>query len=363
MDNTIIISVIIPTYNAEQYIRRAVESVLCQMNGQVELILVDDGSTDNSGIICDQYASSHADIHVVHKVNGGLSSARNAGIDLSSGQYLIFLDADDYLDPNTFASLYTIISSHHPDMIDYGWKYVSHTGEISENRHKLPKGILLDYQYIRDTILPPLLNLCDDQDHFIYDFACTKCFRTDLIHQKNIRFDVTRRIWEDRPFCVTYLRECNNFYSCSESFYNYVDMPNSLSRRYHLEYFDVILKNYRLYVSIYKDQYDFTTSYVNTYWANAIERMVFRSLEQKENLEQIHQNILQTLQNEMVVQWFSQRTCTSAFEKKVSALIAVGENNAALSLYQKEYNRRQKQKKCDAAILLFKRAIKKLTGR
>ena len=97
MDN-IKFSVIVPVYGVEKYIDQCVQSLLIQTYKNYELILVDDGSPDNCGQICDQYAEKDNRIRVVHKKNGGLSSARNAGLDIAKGEYVIFLDSDDFWD-------------------------------------------------------------------------------------------------------------------------------------------------------------------------------------------------------------------------------------------------------------------------
>ena len=104
-----VISVIVPVYRVEKYIRRCVESILAQGFRDYELILVDDGSPDCSGAICDEYAARDPRIRVIHKENGGLSSARNAGIDVSSGEYLFFMDSDDIIHPDTLRILYECI--------------------------------------------------------------------------------------------------------------------------------------------------------------------------------------------------------------------------------------------------------------
>lgn len=363
MDDNILISVIVPVYNGEKTLRRAVDSVLCQMDGRIELILVDDGSKDESGTICDEYAERYADIRVIHKKNGGLSSARNAGIEAAAGEYLCFLDADDYLDIETCSSLINVIKANAPDMIDFGWKYISSSGEVSANRHSVPKGILLDENAIKDMILPPLLNLRKDDEHFIYDFACTKVFRSDIIRLYNIRFDEMRRVWEDRPFSVTYLRYCKTFFSVSECFYNYVDMPNSLSRRFHLEFFDVILKNYKLYKLLFADSYDFDTPYVNEYWATAIENMIFRALEQKTDREQILNIILETLRNELVVYWFANRIPNNAFEKKLRELVSTGQTKEALFRYEKRVAQRHRKQALQNAKVRIVRVIRRFTRR
>ena len=94
------VSVIIPIYNVEKYIRQCIDSVLNQTYTQIEIILVDDGSPDNCGAICDEYAERDNRIKVIHKENGGLSDARNAGLAIAQGDFVYFLDSDDYLRKN-----------------------------------------------------------------------------------------------------------------------------------------------------------------------------------------------------------------------------------------------------------------------
>lgn len=107
-----LISVIVPVYNVEPYLARAVDSLLSQTYKNLQIILVDDGSTDNSGKLCDSYAQTDPRITVIHKQNGGLSSARNAGIDQASGAYFAFLDSDDYYSPTMLERLYQVITSN-----------------------------------------------------------------------------------------------------------------------------------------------------------------------------------------------------------------------------------------------------------
>ena len=104
-----LISIIIPIYNVEQYLRRCVDSVLQQTYTNLEIILVDDGSPDNCGRICDEYAQADSRVRVIHKTNGGLSSARNAGLDIMTGEYLMFVDSDDYLSLDCVEYLFEII--------------------------------------------------------------------------------------------------------------------------------------------------------------------------------------------------------------------------------------------------------------
>ena len=123
------VTVIIPVYNVEQYLREAVDSVLHQTFTDFEIILVDDGSTDTSGKICDEYAVADSRVRVIHKVNGGLSSARNAGMDIMHGEYLMFLDSDDLYSHNQLIESLIEIANNHSDIDVIQFRNVSFKNE------------------------------------------------------------------------------------------------------------------------------------------------------------------------------------------------------------------------------------------
>ena len=110
------ISVIVPVYKVEKNIHRCVDSILGQTYADFELILVDDGSPDNCGAICDEYAAKDSRVVVIHQKNGGLSSARNAGIDIATGAYISFVDSDDYIYPNYLERLYEVLVEFDADI-------------------------------------------------------------------------------------------------------------------------------------------------------------------------------------------------------------------------------------------------------
>lgn len=114
-----LISVIIPIYNVQDFLERCVNSVVKTNADEVEIVLVDDGSTDRSSNICDEYVKKYRNIKVIHQQNGGLSVARNAGIDVASGEYLVFLDSDDMLDESFLKDMIRIINQYEPDMISF----------------------------------------------------------------------------------------------------------------------------------------------------------------------------------------------------------------------------------------------------
>nr|WP_297705745.1 glycosyltransferase [uncultured Butyrivibrio sp.] len=131
--NEPMISIICPVYNVEKYLVRCISSLICQTYANIEIILVDDGSTDNSGKICDDYAGKDNRISVIHKENGGLSSARNTGIDVASGDYILFVDSDDSISPRIIEDFYARIIDTESDMVIGGIKRVDEQGKYLDS--------------------------------------------------------------------------------------------------------------------------------------------------------------------------------------------------------------------------------------
>ncbi len=343
MEKELWISVIIPVYNAEKFLPRAVESVLPQMDGRMELILVDDGSTDGSGALCDGYTKNHPNVTVIHRTNGGPSGARNAGIQACRGKYFSFLDSDDYVDADTYARIMEVLTEKEPDMLDFGIKYIGVTGDVTDNHHKLEKDVLHPRQTIEQVILPPLLNLRKDENHFVYDFPVNKIYRTDIVKTNGVAFDETRRTWEDRPFIIDYLRHCRNYYSMAPCFYNYIYTPGSLSQRYTTDYFRIIVENFQRYREVFGTQYDFDTPYVNGYWANSIWNIVMLSINQRENVASIRSVMEATLTDKQVVHWFAARDPADRTQREISRCIVKGDVDAVLRLAHQQKKKEARQ--------------------
>ena len=120
-----IISIIVPVYNTEEYLDKCILSIMAQTYADFELLLIDDGSTDSSGSICDKYAAQDSRVRVFHKENGGVSRARNLGIDNSKGDYLLFLDSDDWLASDTFEILHRTLEREDADCVIFGFYQTS----------------------------------------------------------------------------------------------------------------------------------------------------------------------------------------------------------------------------------------------
>ena len=154
------ISVIVPIYNAEKYLGQCIDSVLRQKFTDLELLLVNDGSTDGSGDVCDQYALKDARVRVLHKENTGVSDTRNKALDIAQGDYLIFLDADDYWTDETFLEkFYNVAVEKNLDVLRGEYKYVTQTGEdmryikVPQKREKISGEVITSESFLENVIL------------------------------------------------------------------------------------------------------------------------------------------------------------------------------------------------------------------
>ena len=203
-------SIIVPIYNVERYLEQCIESVLAQDYQNYELILVDDGSPDNSIDICAKYAKQYSNIVFIHKINGGVSDARNAGIQIARGEYLMFLDSDDYWEGTTILSdLQNIITENNPDVIFnymssvYPDKIVNHY----INRDKLIGSFKEDFQDLY-------------QDGIYLGFPFTKIMKRELI-LKNQLFFIKGRTFEDVIWSFSLVKHIKDYAIYRNCFYMY----------------------------------------------------------------------------------------------------------------------------------------------
>lgn len=147
-----VVSVIVPVYNVESYVAKCIDSIVNQTFRDLDIILIDDGSTDSSGSICDRFAEKDKRIRVIHKKNGGVSSARNAGLDVAVGEYIVFIDGDDYVNPKMIETLCSLIIENNADLVMCNYIHVNENGEkvgISELRITQPQIVSSDWMLER----------------------------------------------------------------------------------------------------------------------------------------------------------------------------------------------------------------------
>ena len=176
------VSVIIPVYNVETYIRECVDSVLSQTYTDLEIILVDDGSTDSSGLICDEYSKLDSRIVVIHKENGGLSDARNAGLDAVHGDYILFVDSDDWIQPETVSHLVKHMNEEQAEIVFFDAATVYEDFEDKDYREELVHK--RTYHTEKGALI--LQTQLENDDYLVC--ACLHFLRADFIRFHNLRF-------------------------------------------------------------------------------------------------------------------------------------------------------------------------------
>lgn len=204
------ISVIVPVYNAEKWLRRCVDSILAQTYTDFELLLIDDGSKDGSGAICDEYAALDARVRVFHKPNGGVSSARNLGLDNAKGEWITFCDADDYVYLEWLQN-YDIKSVSDEDLINQGAKS---NADIFRDTNPVSE---LSFSFDGS----PSEFIEESTQNGLFGYLWIKCFRKDIIKERRIRFDMDVKFQEDELFITEYLKHATNIKSVNKIGYFY----------------------------------------------------------------------------------------------------------------------------------------------
>lgn len=215
-----IISIIIPVYNVEQWLRQCIDSILIQSFTNFELLLIDDGSTDKSNEICDKYAKTDNRIIAHHKPNGGVSSARNFGIDHARGEFIIFVDADDYwIDCKALETLYSKIYDNNLDIIRGDYISVDYAGTVIEYAHSINKQIYQDQILSAGEFIKNIIS-----GEF---FLVLALIRKSIIN--DIRFDTTMVFLEDMKIFVEILNKNPKCSYINLPFYAYRKLESSAS--------------------------------------------------------------------------------------------------------------------------------------
>ena len=217
-----LVSVIVPVYNVEQYLRECLDSVIGQTYSNLEIIVVDDGSTDSSGTICDEYKANDPRMRVIHKKNGGLGNARNVGMDAAQGKYIIFLDSDDYWDLNAVQVLCETAEKDILQVLVFSaesfWDGVKRPEKFSDYLHSVQNG------FVRSG--PDSLRIAMD-NHEYYASANLRFYLLSYIRQQGFRFD-EGIIHEDESFSFLAYLFANRVECIGEQFYKRRYRPSSI---------------------------------------------------------------------------------------------------------------------------------------
>ena len=209
MDSKELISVVVPVYNVRTYLEKCFDSVAGQSYRNLEIILVDDGSTDGSGELCEELAGRDNRVRVIHKKNGGLGSARNAGIDAAKGEILSFVDSDDWIEPGMYDTMTEIMHRENAQIIACGIKRVSEAGEVSFYQDNLEERRV----FTREEALIEL-----PKNERLSNSMCNKLFRRETIKGLHINEHI---FYEDNPFTPQCFARAERVAYTAEPFYCY----------------------------------------------------------------------------------------------------------------------------------------------
>lgn len=252
------VSIIVPVYKVEPYLKRCVDSLTNQTLKDIEIILVDDGSPDNCPKMCDDFAQLDSRIKVVHKQNGGAASARNIGLDLATGDYIAFVDSDDYIDKTMYESMLKISCDNNCDFVmcdcikEYPDKKEIYT-------HNIRTGFYDKKQLINEYY--PHLLIMENIEYPATISNCLFLFRRKLIDDNSIRYDSGIKYSEDLLFGAKLLYKAESFYYMKgEAFYHYCMNPTSVTHVFDSKKWDNYLRLHKLIKEYFEKNlvYDFS---------------------------------------------------------------------------------------------------------
>lgn len=215
------ISIIVPIYKVEQYLNRCVDSIINQTYQNLEIFLVDDGSPDKCGVICDNYAEKDNRIKVIHKLNGGLSDARNVALDLVSGDYVMFVDSDDWIEPNTCENLIELLNRFDADIISFGMTEIYQSGKKKSKLANNPGLITPSYG------IQCMISFND----FVGNFAWNKIYKRALF--SGIRYP-KGMLYEDQGTTYKIFHKAKKIYLSDKVLYYYWQRNDSITGNWFL---------------------------------------------------------------------------------------------------------------------------------
>lgn len=241
------ISLIIPVYNTEKFLRRCLDSVLAQTFTDFELILIDDGSTDNSGNICDEYAKKDSRVASIRSNHLGVGGARNLAMQRAKGRYMMFCDSDDYVEPEWMEILYNAATEHPESLVNCEYAVIMPSQGYKEIKTLpgLTKSQIIDKRHY----FPLLIN------NYVMNIW-SRIFRTDIIKDNHLKFVENLHQGEDTVFILNYLGYCDSFFYIHQCLYYWAyNDTDTLSRQYYAHNFEDVKTIYSARKPLIADEY------------------------------------------------------------------------------------------------------------
>lgn len=240
MDKTPLkLTVIVPVYKTEPYLRRCIDSILGQTLTDFELILVDDGSPDNCPTICDEYAKADERVRVIHKENGGLALVRKVGVSLANGEYIAFVNSDDWIEPEMYEILYRIAEDNACDMVICDWTHhylETHTTAVYTQSHTIKENHLYDSGEIQEHLLSKVLL------EELHGYTWNKLYRSSILKQCNLDRTVGLQNSQDWVLNCEYFKKIHRMMYINKCLYNYAIHSSHAFRTDRRDYLSIILR-------------------------------------------------------------------------------------------------------------------------
>lgn len=327
-----LVSVIVPIYNAQQYLSACIESILGQSYTDFELILVNDGSTDGSLSVCEQYRAKDTRVIVLNKVNGGSASAKNEGLKIAKGEFVEFVDADDTIDKTYLENMMSGVDDTVDLCVGNMCFVVQRNGEtVSQKHFNLESGSFSLKEFL--SFYPRYM------PQAIFGSPCNKLYRYSLIADNELHFDVTLKNNEDTRFNYAYIAKCNRVFVSNEPFYRYVDHGcASMSKRYIENLFDIYVGTYHCAKAFLKetDMYDELISFQDKYFIGLVIGAISNIVKKDKisSKKQKIKNIKSILTSDEVITALSNARMESSTKKAIVLLMRLRFANLLYLLFQ-----------------------------
>ena len=272
------ISIIVPVFNAEKYLDRCIKSIYAQTLTDYEIILVNDGSKDDSLALCRKYAENDSRITVIDKENGGAGSARNKGIEIAKGEYLAFPDVDDWFEPDMYEELYALAKSGDYDIVFSGVNYYENNNSKLKYKSSVTCGnkAYKTQEECRKNIM----------DFFptstIFDVPWNKLYKRSVAIENNVRFADTKRC-QDAMFNIDFYNALQSAASIDKAYYNYIEnTTEGFQRKFPKNYIDIIVIYYSHLKNILSS-WDMYSGKIRTHYDSSIAIAVYDAMEALDN--------------------------------------------------------------------------------
>lgn len=306
------VSVIVPIYNSENYLNRCLDSLVNQTLKNIEIILVNDGSKDNSLHICKEYSKNDNRIKIIDGENSGVSIARNKGLDIAEGEYVGFVDSDDYIDLNTFEEMYKIANEKNVDIVVCNF----YRDNNSIFKTKLPKNKVLEGEELKKALM-------NSSTQMILPFSVKNLFKNDD-KQKRVRFKPTLKYGEDTLYNLTsYLNDVRLFYS-DKQFYHCMPNPNSAMSSKKQNFIDSLNELYLEKIKIFnsKGLYELKQD-VYDYSIGHMLDLVIDDVYKYDDIKEMRKSLIRIRNSEMVNDGFKYSNIKNINDKGVHKFIKI----------------------------------------